>query len=71
MLAARSGIAYAIIPQADHDFEAFCLGGREYDTRDVAGRVLDRRIDLGICPDNGEILGMGIELFQGCARWVR
>ena len=71
MLKKVLGFADAIIPQADHDFEPFCLGGRKYDTRHATGRVLDRSIDLRICPDNGEILGVWIELFQGCARCVR
>lgn len=54
--------AYAIIPQADHDFETFCFGGRKYGTSYTAGRILDRSIDLRICPDDGEILGVGIKL---------
>ena len=66
-----SSFADAIVPQANHDFEAFCLGGRKYGTWYSTRRILERRIDLCICPDNGELLGVRIELFQGCTRWVR
>lgn len=64
-------LANAIIPQADHDFKPFCLGGRQYGTRHTTGRTLERCVDLRIRSDNGELLGVWIELFQGRAWWVR
>ena len=59
-----------VIPQADHDFEAFFLSGREYGTRHTTGLVLECCIDLSICSDNGELLGVRVKLFQWCSRWV-
>lgn len=67
----KFGFANAFIPQADHDFETFCVGGRKYVLRYIARLIWDRSIDLRICPDNGEVLGVWVELFQRCARWVR
>lgn len=64
------GFADAIIPQADHHFETFCVGGRKYLLRYITRLVLDRSIDLRISPDNGEVLGVWVELFQGCARGI-
>ena len=52
-----------VIPQADHDFETSCFGSGQYGTRHFTGGILDRFINLRICPDNGLILSVGIELF--------